>query len=190
MRRIFIQFYLILVACFVGAVLISGTIYSYAVQNVSDRYLNDIFRATMRLLQEQLEDEPVADWNGLLADLSLSLPYPVKIEPLDTYALSKDNKAALLKGDIVMLEESFLFLQRVPKSRFMVTLGPIAYLSFLRQIHAIDLWLMAALALFMGVPAFLWMRPLWRQLTSLHLAIMPSAETSGTALPAWRAPPW
>lgn len=109
MRRIFIQFYLILVACFVGAVLISGTIYSYAVQNVSDRYLNDIFRATMRLLQEQLEDEPVADWNGLLADLSLSLPYPVKIEPLDTYALSKDNKAALLKGDIVMLEESFLF---------------------------------------------------------------------------------
>ena len=35
MRRIFIQFYLILVACFVGAVLISGTIYSYAVQNVS-----------------------------------------------------------------------------------------------------------------------------------------------------------
>lgn len=168
MRRIFIQFYLILVACFVGAVLISGTIYSYAVQNVSDRYLNDIFRATMRLLQEQLEDEPVADWNGLLADLSLSLPYPVKIEPLDTYTLSKDNKAALLKGDIVMLEESFLFLQRVPKSRFMVTLGPIAYLSFLRQIHAIDLWLMAALALFMGVPAFLWMRPLWRQLMHLN----------------------
>ena len=95
MRRIFIQFYLTLVISFIGAIALAGAIYGQVVDKVSDHYLNDIFRATVSLLQTTLSEEPVDQWNARLDTLGLSLPYPIKVEPLDTYELSADNRAAL-----------------------------------------------------------------------------------------------
>lgn len=167
MRRIFIQFYLTLVISFIGAIALAGAIYGQVVDKVSDRYLNDIFRATVSLLQTTLREEPVDQWNARLDTLGLSLPYPIKVEPLDTYELSADNRAALADGDIVMLADSYQFLQRVPETGYMLTLGPVDYLYFLHEIQSFDYLMLGLAALFLGVPAFAWMRPLWRQL--MHL---------------------
>lgn len=167
MLRVFIRFYLTLVVSFIGAIVLAGAIYGQVVANVSDRYLNDIFRATVSLVQTELADQPIERWNAKLETLSLSLPYPIKVEPLDTYRLSDSNREALTDGDIVMLTDSYLFLQRVPDTGYMLTLGPIDYLYFLREIQSFDYLLLGLAALFLGVPAFLWMRPLWRQLTHL-----------------------
>lgn len=167
MLRVFIRFYLTLVVSFIGAIVLAGAIYGQVVENVSDRYLNDIFRATVSLVQTELADEPIERWNTELETLGLSLPYPIKVEPLDTYRLSEANREALADGDIVMLTDSYLFLQRVPDTGYMLTLGPIDYLYFLREIQSFDYLLLGLAALFLGVPAFIWMRPLWRQL--MHL---------------------
>lgn len=167
MLRIFVRFYLTLVVSFVGAIALAGSIYGQVVQNVSDRYLNDIFRATVSLAQTELADTPIERWNAKLENLELSLPYPIKVEPLDAYALSDANRAALADGDIVMLTDRYQFLQRVPDTGYMLTLGPIDYLYFLHEIQSFDYLMLGLAALFLGIPAFVWMRPLWRQL--MHL---------------------
>ncbi len=81
MLRVFIRFYLTLVVSFIGAIVLAGAIYGQVVANVSDRYLNDIFRATVSLVQTELADQPIERWNAKLETLSLSLPYPIKVEP-------------------------------------------------------------------------------------------------------------
>ena len=79
------------------------------VATVSDRYLNDIFAPPSAWCKPSRADQPIERWNAKLETLSLSLPYPIKVEPLDTYRLSDSNREALTDGDIVMLTDSYLF---------------------------------------------------------------------------------
>ena len=85
MRRIFIQFYLTLVISFIGAIALAGAIYGQVVDKVSDRYLNDIFRATVSLLQTTLREEPVDQWNARLDTLTPPEVLPALVVSYDYY---------------------------------------------------------------------------------------------------------
>lgn len=165
MRKLFVQFYLILVVCFTAAVLLIGGIYNQSVDKVSTSYLNDIFHSSFTLLNSELSDVPKNKWGEEIA--RLHMPYQISIWPMDAYELSKENMRALKKGEIIMLEDSYEFLQRIPKSSYMMKLGPINYLKFLHQLESYDYLILVLLGLLLGIPAFLWMRPLWRQLQHL-----------------------
>lgn len=165
MRKLFVQFYLILVVCFTAAVLLIGGIYNQSVDKVSTSYLNDIFHSSFTLLNSELSDVPKNKWGEEIA--RLHMPYQISIWPIDAYELSKENMRALKKGEIIMLEDSYEFLQRIPKSSYMMKLGPINYLKFLHQLESYDYLILVLLGLLLGIPAFLWMRPLWRQLQHL-----------------------
>ena len=165
MRKLFIQFYLILVVCFSVAVLLIGGLYNRSVDKISTSYLNDIFHSSFTLLNSELSDVPKSRWGEEIA--RLHMPYQISIWPIDAYELSAENVKALKKGEIIMLEDSYEFLQRIPKSSYMMKLGPINYLRFLHQLESWDYLVLALLGLLLGIPAFLWMRPLWRQLQHL-----------------------
>lgn len=165
MRKLFVQFYLILVVCFTAAVLLIGGIYNRSVDKVSTTYLNDIFHSSFTLINSELSDVPKSQWAEDIADLHM--PYQISIWPIDAYELTPENVKALRKGEIIMLEDSYEFLQRIPKSNYMMKLGPINYLKFLHQLESYDFIVLVILGLLLGIPAFLWMRPLWRQLQHL-----------------------
>ena len=74
-----------------SAIVLAGAIYGQVVANVGDRYLNDIFRATVGLVQTELADQPIERWNAELEPSACPLPIRSKVEPLDTYRLS-DSK--------------------------------------------------------------------------------------------------
>lgn len=56
MRKLFIQFYLILMVCFSVAVLLIGGLYNRSVDKISTSYLNDIFHSSFTLLNSELRD--------------------------------------------------------------------------------------------------------------------------------------
>ncbi len=165
MRKIFIQFYLLLIVSFAAALMMVGMFYKQAVEDVGERYLNEIFRAYFQLIEHELDGVSSTRWASEVA--SRRRAYPVKVEPLDAYRLEPEDQASLNNGDILMIEDRNVFLQRIPSSDYLIELGPIRYLDFLRQVELADILVLMGLGLFMGVPAFLWIRPLWAQL--LHM---------------------
>jgi len=104
MRKLFIQFYLILVVCFTVAVLLIGGLYNRSVDKISTSYLNDIFPSSFTLINSELSDVPKSEWGEDIADLHM--PYQISIWPIDAYELSPENVKALKEGEIIMLEDS------------------------------------------------------------------------------------
>ncbi|RXZ43073.1 two-component system sensor histidine kinase RstB [Crenobacter cavernae] len=169
MRRIFIQFYLLLIACFVVAVLGVGLVYKRAASDMGDRYLGDLLKATLFMIEEDLKGVPPKLWGETLARMDHGLTFKVRIEPVGAYELDAAALAALHRGDIVMLEDSYEFLQRLPDNGdYMLVAGPLRYLFFLHQLKWIDYLLLALVGLSLAVPVFLWMRPHWRDLMALE----------------------
>lgn len=176
MRRLFIQFYLLLMVCFLGAVLLIGGVYQQAVNKVGDRYLSDLLGASLSLIQSELKGVPPARWPATLAKLDHGLSFPLKIERESSYTLDTEASAALARGEIVMLEDSYLYLQRVPDSPFLLVAGPLRYLFFLRQLKWVDYALLTLIGLSLGIPVLLWLRPHWRELMTLEQAAAKLAE--------------
>ena len=116
MRKLFLQFYLTVVTSFLFSVLVVGAIYKNVVQNTTQRYLVDIFETSLYLIERELSDYPEAEWEDALNNIRSRIPLPVEIEPLDTFVLSPANQKALQEGSIIRLEDSNLFLQRIPHS--------------------------------------------------------------------------
>ncbi|TCP08418.1 two-component system sensor histidine kinase RstB [Crenobacter luteus] len=169
MRRIFIQFYLLLIACFLVAVLGVGLVYKRAGSDMGDRYLADLLQATLTMIEDKLKDVPPPQWGQTLARLDPGLTFKVRVEPVGAYELDEPARAALARGDIVMLEDSSEFLQRLPgNDDYMLVAGPLDYLLFLHQLKWIDYLLLALVGLSLAVPVLLWMRPHWRDLMALE----------------------
>ncbi len=162
MRKLFFRFYLTVVVSFLISVLVIGSIYKNVVRETNNRYLTDIFETSLYLIERELSDYPEAEWRDAINNIRNRIPVPVQIEPIDTYVLQPDNENALRRGDIIRLEDSNLFLQRIPHSEYIVTMGPVTYLHFISTLQWVDVLAILSLCLTLGVPAFLWMRPLWR----------------------------
>lgn len=62
----------------------------------------------------------------------------------------------------MLLPERDVYVQRIPKSDSVLTIGPVDYLFFARKLNWIDVLAVLSLTLALGVPAFLWLRPLVR----------------------------
>ena len=176
MRRLFVQFYLLLMACFLGAVLLVGVVYKQAVDKVGERYLSDLLGASLSMIQSELKDVPPERWSETLAQFDHGLTFPLKIERDASYTLDAEARAALTRGEIVMLEDSYLFLQRIPNSPFLLVAGPLRYLFFLHQLKWVDYALLALIGLSLGIPVLLWLRPHWNQLMQLEQTAASLAE--------------
>ncbi len=172
MRKLFVQFYLILIACFLVMALLVGTIYRLTAERTMEKSLDDLMQGALSLLRAELRHTPPEEWQETLARSDTPLSFDVAIQPLAEASAHLEPKArpALQEGDIIMLDAEDRFLQRMPESDYVMVVGPIPYLSFMRDIHLLDYLLLGLLGLSLALPVFLWMRPHWRDLLRLEQA--------------------
>lgn len=172
MRKLFIQFYLLLMGCFLVMALLIGGVYRLTAERAMDKSLDDLMQGALSLLRSELRHTPPEQWASKLEQIDSPLSFDIRVQPLQEAEASVESsaRAALLDGDIIMLEEQDRFLQRLPQSDYVMVVGPIPYLSFLRELRLFDYLLIAILGLSLAIPVFLWMRPHWRDLLRLEQA--------------------
>lgn len=168
MRRLFIQFYLLLVTCFMVAVVMVGAVYKQAVDDVGERYLSDLLRTTLSLIEADLHGVPEDRWTETLQSSNHDFTFKVTVEKQSNYLLDEESEEALNNGEIVMLEDKYLFLQKIEDSNYLLVAGPLRYLFFLHQLKSVDYALLALLGLSLAIPVFLWMQPHWKDLVTLE----------------------
>lgn len=61
-------------------------------------------------------------------------------------------------------------MQRIPRSHYVLVVGPIPYLFYLHQMRLLDLVLLVFIGMSLALPVFLWMRPHWQDLLKLENA--------------------
>jgi two-component system sensor histidine kinase RstB len=76
----------------------------------------------------------------------------------------------LRDGDIVALDEKYTFIQRIPRSHYVLAVGPVPYLYYLHQMRLLDMALLAFIAISLAFPVFIWMRPHWQDMLKLESA--------------------
>lgn len=170
MRKLFIQFYLLLIFSFLVAVSLAGMVYKEVAEKAGDRALADLLQTTLTLIEHTLDDVPQAQWPQELAKLDDELDFSVSLQTIAQLPLDAASRQALLDGDIVMLEDDLVYLQRVKQSQFVLVAGPMNYLVFLHELKWLDYALLAMIGLSLAIPVLLWMRPHWNELMQLELA--------------------
>ena len=78
MRRLFIQFYLLLIGCFTLAILLIGLVYQVSAERAGDRYLERMMQGSLGLLTGELARLPPEHWATRTGEQSrqLNLPLP------------------------------------------------------------------------------------------------------------------
>lgn len=61
-------------------------------------------------------------------------------------------------------------LQRIPRSHYVLAVGPVPYLYYLHQMRLLDIALIAFIAISLAFPVFIWMRPHWQDMLKLEAA--------------------
>ncbi len=170
MRKLFVQFYLLLIASFLVVTLMVGGIYKLTAERNSEKSLTSLMNSIMLLLEHELSNVPQEQWPQHLANQDLDLAFNVRIEQIQDQPLDDAALAALDRGEIVMLEDSFICMERIINSPYVLVVGPVPYLSFLHDIQLLDYLLLGLLGISLGLPVFIWMRPHWRDLLALENA--------------------
>ncbi|HEH9433183.1 TPA: two-component system sensor histidine kinase RstB [Aeromonas sobria] len=168
MRRLFIQFYLLLIGCFTLAILLVGVVYQVTAERAGDRYLERMMQGSLGLLTSELARTPPQRWPERLAEQSSQFTLPLKVGELARQPLASEDQAFLAAGNIVIVEEDDTFLQRVPDTDQVLIVGPVPYLSYLHELHWVDVGLLLVIGLSLGLPLLLWLRPHWRGLLQLE----------------------
>ncbi len=167
MRQVFLRFYFTVVVCFLVAAVLIGSAYKALVDRAHQRYLTDIFQAAISIIERELGDLPPSLWHDEVKRIAGRIPVPIQIEALDAYNLDPVNQVALRGGSIIRLYDQDLYLHRIHQTDAMVVLGPIPFLSKTDHIGWEDVMALLLMCLSLGVPAWLWLRPLWRDLLEL-----------------------
>jgi len=167
MRQVFLRFYLTVVVCFLATSLLIGGIYKQLIERTNQRYLTDIFKSTVSIIEEELGDLPPSLWHDEASRLRGKLPVPVQIEKLGEYSLTEENQKSLEKGDIILLLDKGLYIHRIHKTDQMVVLGPIPFLTDLDNISWLDFLALFLMSAALGLPTWLWLRPFWRDLLQI-----------------------
>ncbi|MGY3861290.1 two-component system sensor histidine kinase RstB [Aeromonas lacus] len=168
MRRLFIQFYLLLIGCFTLAILLVGVVYQVTAERAGDRYLERMMQGSLGLLTDELARIPPERWPDRLAEQSSQFTLPLKVGKLAHQPLASEDQAFLAAGNIVIVEEDDTFLQRIPDTDQVLIVGPVPYLSYLHELHWVDVGLLLIIGLSLGLPILLWLRPHWRGLLQLE----------------------
>lgn len=168
MRKLFIQFYLLLASCFLLALMLAGLVYKEVAEQSGDRALADLLRTTLTLIQAELNDVPQSEWPQKLASLDHDLGFNISLQRLSSLPIDQPTVKALEEGDIVMLEDDYTLMQKVERSPYVLVAGPMNYLVFLHQLKWFDYGLLAMIGLSLAIPVLLWMRPHWNELMQLE----------------------
>lgn len=170
MKKLFIQFYLLLFVCFLVMTMLVGLVYKFTAERAGRQSLDDLMKSSLYLMRSELREIPPRDWNKTINDLDLNLSFKLNIEPMSRFRLDEMTARHLREGEIVALDDEYTFIQRIPRSHYVLAVGPIPYLFFLHQMRLFDVALMVFIAISLAFPVFIWMRPHWQDMLKLETA--------------------
>ncbi|BES85111.1 sensor protein RstB [Pectobacterium araliae] len=170
MRKLFVQFFLLLFACFVVMTLLVGLVYKVTAERAGRQSMDDLMKSSLYLIRNELRAIPPREWHKTISQLDLNLSFKLHIEPVSKYTLSAKNRQRLNQGEIIALDDEYTFIQRIPRSHYVLAVGPIPYLFFLHEMRLLDLLLVMLIGLSLALPVFLWMRPHWQAMLKLENA--------------------
>ncbi|MBK0349663.1 two-component system sensor histidine kinase RstB [Leclercia adecarboxylata] len=170
MKKLFVQFYLLLFVCFLVMAMLVGLVYKFTAERAGRQSLDDLMKSSLYLMRSELREIPPHDWARTIKELDLNLSFKLRIEPLKKYDLDAPTMQRLRGGDIVALDDQYTFIQRIPRSHYVLAVGPMPYLYFLHQMRLLDLVLLAFIAISLAFPVFIWMRPHWQDMLRLEAA--------------------
>ena len=170
MKKLFVQFYLLLFVCFLVMTMLVGLVYKFTAERAGRQSLDDLMKSSLYLMRSELREIPPHDWAKTLKELDLNLSFDLRIEPLKDFELDPPAMQRLRDGDIVALDEKYTFIQRIPRSHYVLAVGPVPYLYYLHQMRLLDMALMAFIAISLAFPVFIWMRPHWQDMLRIETA--------------------
>lgn len=170
MKKLFVQFYLLLFVCFLVMTLLVGLVYKFTAERAGRQSLDDLMKSSLYLMRSELREIPPRDWGKTIKRMDLNLSFDLRVEPLNKFRLDAASMQRLRQGDIIALDEQYTFIQRIPRSHYVLTVGPVPYLYFLHQMRLLDIALMALIAISLALPVFIWMRPHWQEMLRLEAA--------------------
>lgn len=170
MKKLFVQFYLLLFVCFLVMTMLVGLVYKFTAERAGRQSLDDLMKSSLYLMRSELREIPPHEWAKTLKDLDLNLSFDLQVEPMNKFALEPAAAQRLREGDIVALDSEYTFIQRIPRSHYVLAVGPVPYLFFLHETRLLDMGLMALIAISLAFPVFIWMRPHWQEMLRLESA--------------------
>ncbi|MDU2941020.1 MAG: two-component system sensor histidine kinase RstB [Enterobacteriaceae bacterium] len=170
MKKLFVQFYLLLFVCFLVMTMLVGLVYKFTAERAGRQSLDDLMKSSLYLMRSELREIPPHAWNKTLKRLDLNLSFDLRIEPLTKFNLDARDMQHLRAGDIVALDDQYTFVQRIPRSHYVLAVGPVPYLYFMHQMRLLDVALMAFIGISLAFPVFIWMRPHWQDMLRLETA--------------------
>jgi Signal transduction histidine kinase len=170
MKKLFVQFYLLLFVCFLVMTMLVGLVYKFTAERAGRQSLDDLMKSSLYLMRSELREIPPRDWSKTLKELDLNLSFDLRIEPLNKFNLAESSMQHLRAGDIVALDDQYTFIQRIPRSHYVLAVGPVPYLYYLHEMRLLDVALLAFIAVSLAFPVFIWMRPHWQDMLRLETA--------------------
>ncbi|MFS2225744.1 two-component system sensor histidine kinase RstB [Pantoea sp. B65] len=170
MRKLFIQFYLLLFVCFLVMAMLVGLVYKFTAERAGRQSMDDLMKSSLYLMRSELRETPLRDWNKTINKLDLNLSFKLHIEPLNKIQLDEPAMRRLRAGEIVAIDDEYTFMQHIPRSHYVLVVGPIPYLFFLHQMRILDIILLAFIGMSLALPVFIWMRPHWQDMLKLESA--------------------
>ncbi|WP_067701703.1 MULTISPECIES: two-component system sensor histidine kinase RstB [unclassified Erwinia] len=170
MKKLFIQFYLLLFVCFLVMAMLVGLVYKFTAERAGRESMDDLMKSSLYLMRSELREIPPRDWNKTIDNLELNLSFKLHIEPMSKYQLDPTTLRRLRAGEIVALDDEYTFLQHIPRSHYVLAVGPIPYLFFLHEMRILDIVLLAFIGISLALPVFIWMRPHWKDMLRLESA--------------------
>ena len=170
MKKLFIQFYLLLFVCFLVMTMLVGLVYKFTAERAGRQTLDDLMKSSLYLMRSELRETPPRDWNKTIHQLDLNLSFKLNIQPMTKFDLDEVRMKHLREGEIVALDEEYTFIQRIPRSHYVLAVGPVPYLFFLHQMRLLDIAFIAFIAFSLALPVFIWIRPHWRDMLKLENA--------------------
>lgn len=170
MKKLFVQFYLLLFVCFLVMTMLVGLVYKFTAERAGRQSLDDLMKSSLYLMRSELREIPPHQWNKTLKELDLNLSFNMRVEPMSKFTLEAPAQQRLQEGDIVALDSQYTFIQRIPRSHYVLAVGPVPYLFYLHEMRLLDMALMAFIAISLAFPVFIWMRPHWQEMLRLESA--------------------
>ena len=109
MKKLFIQFYLLLFVCFLVMSLLVGLVYKFTAERAGKQSLDDLMNSSLYLMRSELREIPPHDWGKTLKEMDLNLSFDLRVEPLSKYHLDDISMHRLRGGEIVALDYQYTF---------------------------------------------------------------------------------
>ncbi|MGL4861368.1 MAG: two-component system sensor histidine kinase RstB [Enterobacteriaceae bacterium] len=172
MRKLFIQFYTLIISCFLIIVLLVSITYKDTLDHIVGHSLDEVLLSSVDAITDKLHNSSPQQWPTILAEEQVDFPYHLQIKLVDDFDLTDEQINYLIDNKAVMLMDKHALIQLIPGSREKVLMiGPISYLYYLHELRMMDLILMLIIGFSLLLPIISWMRPHLRDLIRLEQSV-------------------